>query len=75
MTGGPAAALRLVDALTPDSVLDQYLHFHCTRGELLMRLERDREARAAYGRALGLAGNSTERRFIERRLAGLDSGW
>ena len=62
--GDPAAALRAVDRLD----LDGYLYFHSTRGELLRRLGRDAEARAAYGRALELATTTPERRFLTRRL-------
>jgi RNA polymerase sigma-70 factor, ECF subfamily len=62
--GDPAAALRAVDRLD----LDGYLYFHSTRGELLRRLDRDDEARAAYERALDLATSTPERRFLSRRL-------
>ena len=62
--GDPAAALRTVDGLD----LDGYLYFHSTRGELLRRLGRDEEARAAYRRALELATSAPERRFLTRRL-------
>ncbi|TCN44689.1 RNA polymerase sigma-70 factor (ECF subfamily) [Kribbella orskensis] len=62
--GDPAAALRAVDGLD----LDGYLYFHSTRGELLRRLGRDEEARAAYRRALDLATSAPERRFLTRRL-------
>jgi RNA polymerase sigma factor (sigma-70 family) len=62
--GDPAAALRAVDRLD----LDGYLYFHSTRGELLRRLGRDTEARAAYRRALELATATAERRFLARRL-------
>ncbi len=62
--GDPAAALRAVDRLD----LDGYLYFHSTRGELLRRLGRDAEARAAYGRAHELATTIPERRFLTRRL-------
>jgi RNA polymerase sigma-70 factor (ECF subfamily) len=48
--------------------LDGYLYFHSTRGELLRRLGRGAEARAAYGRALELATSTPERRFLTRRL-------
>jgi RNA polymerase sigma-70 factor (ECF subfamily) len=44
---------------------------HATRAELLRRLGRDREARDAYERALGLVHAEPERRFLERRLAEL----
>ncbi|TDE22017.1 sigma-70 family RNA polymerase sigma factor [Actinomadura sp. 6K520] len=62
--GDPAGALRAVDRLD----LDGYLYFHSTRGELLRRLGRNDEARAAYRRALELAGSTPERRFLTRRL-------
>jgi RNA polymerase sigma-70 factor, ECF subfamily len=62
--GDPAAALRAINRLD----LDRYLYFHSTRGELLRRLGRDDEARAAYRRALELATSTPERRFLTRRL-------
>jgi RNA polymerase sigma-70 factor (ECF subfamily) len=61
------AALALVDRLK----LDQYHYLHATRAELLRRLERLDEARAAYRRALDLVSSDAERRFLERRLAEL----
>jgi RNA polymerase sigma-70 factor (ECF subfamily) len=61
---GPAAALELVDGLD----LDGYQYFHSTRGELLRRLGRIDEARAAYARALELTASEPERRFLERRI-------
>ena len=62
--GDPAAALSAVEALD----LDGYLYFHSTRGELLRRLGRHDEAKAAYRRALELATTVPERRFLTRRL-------
>jgi RNA polymerase sigma-70 factor (ECF subfamily) len=64
-TEGAEVALRLVDALA----LDGYRYFHATRGELLRRLGRDAESRAAYERALELTPDGPERRFLERRLS------
>ncbi|MGH8960081.1 MAG: tetratricopeptide repeat protein, partial [Jatrophihabitantaceae bacterium] len=65
--GDPAAALDAVERLD----LDSYLYLHSTRGELLERLGRHEQARAAYRRALELATTTPERRFLTRRLEGL----
>ncbi|GAA3345397.1 RNA polymerase sigma factor [Amorphoplanes nipponensis] len=59
---GPAAALPLVEALN----LDRYHLFHAIRADLLRRLGRDAEAKAAYARAAGLTGNAAERAFLRR---------
>jgi RNA polymerase sigma-70 factor (ECF subfamily) len=64
---GPAAGLRIVDRLA----LDDFRYLHATRAELLRRLGRIDEARAAYGRALELVHDDAERRLLERRLADL----
>jgi RNA polymerase sigma-70 factor, ECF subfamily len=65
--GDVEAALTLVERLE----LDQYHYLHATRAELLRRLDRIGEARAAYERALELVHSDAERRFLERRLAEL----
>jgi RNA polymerase sigma-70 factor (ECF subfamily) len=65
--GEPGAALALADRLE----LDGYPYLHSTRGELLRRLDRPDEARAAYERALALVTTEPERRFLEQRLAEL----
>ena len=65
----PETALAIVDGLA----LDDYRYAHSTRAELLRRLDRPAEARAAYERALALAPPAPERRFLERRLAGLSA--
>ncbi len=67
-TDGSEAGLRAIDAL---SELDGYHYFHAARAEMLSRLDRPAEARAAYGRALELAHSPHERRFLARRLAEL----
>jgi predicted RNA polymerase sigma factor len=66
-TDGPEQALQLVDQLE----LDDYQYLHSTRGELLRRLGRNEDARAAYERALQLASSGAERRFLARRIAEL----
>jgi len=62
---GPAAALAIVDQLD----LPDYQYWHSTRAELLRRLGRPDEARAAFRRALSLARTAPEKRFLERRIA------
>jgi RNA polymerase sigma-70 factor (ECF subfamily) len=61
------AALELAERLD----LDRYHYSHATRAELLRRLDRLDEARAAYGHALELVHSAAERRFLEQRLAEL----
>jgi RNA polymerase sigma-70 factor (ECF subfamily) len=68
MADGPGAGLPLVDELAGQ--LDTYHLFHATRADLLRRLGREAEAEHAYRRALALATNPAERRFLEGRLAG-----
>jgi RNA polymerase sigma-70 factor, ECF subfamily len=65
--GDVEAALELVDRLE----LDRYHYLHATRAELLHRLDRIDDARAAYERALELVHSETERRFLEQRLTEL----
>jgi RNA polymerase sigma-70 factor, ECF subfamily len=63
--GDVETALALVESLE----LEQYHYLHATRGELLSRLDRTEDARAAYDRALELVHSDAERRFLERRLS------
>ena len=64
---GPAAALAAVEGLE----LPGYHLLPATRADLLARLGRSAEARTAYDEAIALAGNHTERAFLEGRRAGL----
>ena len=66
---GPQVGLEIVDRLE----LDDYRFLHTTRAELLRRLGRNDEARAAYRRALALVHDDAERRLFERRLAELEA--
>ena len=67
---GPLAGLELVDALDAD-LLDGYHAYHVTRADLLRRLGRSRPARAAYDRAIELAGNTAETVYLQRMRATL----
>ena len=62
---GPEVALATVDRL--DGALAGYHAYQATRADLLRRLGRSDEARAAYGRAIELAGNTAERAYLARR--------
>jgi len=73
MRDGPAAGLVLVDALLARGDLGDYHLAHAARADLCRRLGRTAEARASYRRALGLALQGPERRFLERRLRELQN--
>jgi RNA polymerase sigma-70 factor (ECF subfamily) len=72
MRDGPAAGLALIDALLARGELADYHLAHSARADLLRRLGRAADARAAYGRALALARQEPERRFIERRMGEME---
>jgi RNA polymerase sigma-70 factor (ECF subfamily) len=71
MRDGPAAGLALVDTILARGELADYHLAHSARADLCRRLGRDAEARDSYQRALALVQQEPERRFLERRLAGL----
>ncbi|MFK0254002.1 RNA polymerase sigma factor [Streptomyces sp. NPDC090445] len=67
MAEGPGAALPLVDALAQDPALRGYHLLPSVRGDLLERLGRPEEARAAFERAASLTANARERDLLLRR--------
>ena len=71
MRDGPAAGLALIEGLASGDLKDYHLA-HAARADLYRRLGRTAEARAAYQRALKLARQAPERRFLERRIAELE---
>jgi RNA polymerase sigma-70 factor (ECF subfamily) len=71
MRDGPAAGLALVDAILERGELVDYHLAHAAQADLCRRLGRNDAARAAYARAMALARQAPERRFLERRLAEL----
>jgi len=73
MRDGPSAGLALIDALLARGDLADYHLAHSARADLLRRLGRTAEARAAYEVALELTRQVPERRFLERRLRELPS--
>jgi len=68
---GAAAALLSLDALAADTRLADYQPYWAARAELLAQTNARAEARAAYGRAIGLEPDAAVRRFLQRRLAAL----
>jgi RNA polymerase sigma-70 factor (ECF subfamily) len=68
MRDGPQAGLALMDTILARGDLGDYQPAHAARAELCRRLGRTAEARDAYLRALDLARQEPERRFLERRL-------
>jgi len=69
MAEGPAAGLKLVEALETSGALAGYHLLPATRADLLRRLNRSAEAAASYREALALAATDAERRYLARRLA------
>jgi RNA polymerase sigma-70 factor (ECF subfamily) len=72
MADGPAAGLALVDALAERGELAGYHLLPATRAGLLERLDRPAEAAVAYRAALALAPTDVERRYLTRKLAGVE---
>jgi RNA polymerase sigma-70 factor (ECF subfamily) len=73
MRDGPAAGLTLVDGILGRGDLKDYRFAHAARAELSRRLGRKNEARESFERALSLTRQEPERRFLERRLAELQT--
>jgi RNA polymerase sigma-70 factor (ECF subfamily) len=69
MRDGPEAGLRLVDEILNRGDLQDYRLAHAARADFCRRLGRAKDARESYKRALALARQEPERRFLERRLA------
>lgn len=69
MSDGMERGLELIDEVGADGALEDYYLFHAARADLLRRLRRLDEARTAYHRALMLAANLVEQRYLRRRLS------
>ena len=65
MADAPERGLEAMDEIEG---LDDYQHYHSARADLLARIGRREESRAAYERARELATNPVECRFLEGRL-------
>lgn len=68
MRDGPLAGLAAMDAILDRGELRDYHRAHAARGELCIRAGRIDEGRSSYEKALALAKQAPERRYLERRL-------
>jgi RNA polymerase sigma-70 factor (ECF subfamily) len=71
MDQGPEAGLALLGKLAQREELNDYRYYHAAQAELLGRAGKLNEAKRAYQRALKLAENEGEQRFLQERLAAL----
>ena len=72
MRDGASAGVALIDAILERGDLENYRPAHAARAELCRRVGRVEDARASYRRALALAQQEPERRFLQRQLASLE---
>jgi RNA polymerase sigma-70 factor (ECF subfamily) len=72
MCEGLERGLALIDDLLAREHLSRYHLAHSARADLCRRLGRISEARASYEKALALASQEPDRRFLARRLAELN---
>ncbi|HYC85046.1 MAG TPA: RNA polymerase sigma factor [Chryseosolibacter sp.] len=73
MSDGPEAGLRQIDAILARGELKDYHLAYSARAELCRKTGRTTEARTSWERALSLAQQDPERRFIERKLRELEA--
>ena len=71
MRDGAAAGLAVVEGILGKGELADYHLAHAARADLCRRLGRSADARASYERALALARQEPERRFLTQRIAEL----
>jgi RNA polymerase sigma-70 factor (ECF subfamily) len=74
MADGADRGLALIEQLRADGALDEYHLLHAARADLLRRSGALADAAKSYERALALAGNDSERKFLERRLKEVRGG-
>jgi RNA polymerase sigma-70 factor (ECF subfamily) len=74
MRDGPAAGLELIDQILSRGDLVDYHLAHAARADFCRRLGRVDGARASYQRALELARQEPERRFLQARIDALSAG-
>jgi len=71
MSEGLEKGLELIDQLGKSGELYKYYLYHAARADILRRLNRKREAIAAYEKALALVTNRVEEAYLRKRLAQL----
>ncbi len=69
MAEGPHAALEIVEGLAREPAMKTYHLLPSVRGDLLQKLGRHAEARAAFESAAQLTNNARERDLMQRRAA------
>ena len=74
MSDGLEEGLRLLDKVGQTGELSGYYLYHGARAELLRRLGRREHALISYGRALELATNEVERKYLSRRMNEVRAG-
>jgi len=74
MRDGPLAGLALIDAILRRGDLTDYHLAHAAHADLCRRLGKTTDARLSYERAISLAKQELQRRFLARRLVELESG-
>jgi RNA polymerase sigma-70 factor (ECF subfamily) len=72
MRDGPAAGLALIDSILASGALTDYHLAHAARADLCRRMGRTGDARLSYERALQLAKQEPEKRFLEGRIQQLN---
>jgi predicted RNA polymerase sigma factor len=73
MAYGPAAGLRALDALAAEPALANYHLLPSVRGDLLMKLGRDAEAREELQRALAMTDNVREQELLSKKLSSIET--
>src|SRR5262249_46753466 len=73
VASGPAAGLELMDPLNSDPALRNYHLLPSVRGDLLVKLNRRREAQAEFERAASLTQNARERELLLNRARACQS--
>jgi RNA polymerase sigma-70 factor (ECF subfamily) len=74
MAYGPRAGLALIERIAATNELDSFHLLHAARADLLRRLGDHLAAAISYRRAISLATNGSELRYLERRLSQLGGG-